>query len=235
VKLLALIVTMPLLLPHDVVVIVGKRGSGKSTRAKALVAEQLRGGARVLDFDPNDEGSRHGKKKKHVDLGPLRDRCTVDELLSHPSWLDRPDLSLSVVPASKEPDALAEDLHAVHELVEQTGDMVCVLEEMGLYRDSAAHVLRVWGTQSRHYGESGSPLIAVAQRMALIEKSMRDQCSMVITGNQTDPEDLDAIEKMVRPSLGPEGAAQFVNDVANLKRPGLLEWREGQKAKGGSA
>lgn len=231
-KLIALTI-MALLLPHDVVVIVGKRGSGKSTRAKSLVAEQLDGGARVLAFDPNDEFSRHGKRKKHVDLGPLRDRCTVEELIDNAAnggtWLRRADMSLAVVPESKDPEELAEDLADLHDLVSDVGDMVVVLEEMGLYRDSAANTLKVWGTQSRHYGVNGSPLVACAQRMALIEKNLRDQCSRVVTGVQTDPEDLDAIRKMVATSLGADGADAFVHRVANLPRPGLAEWREGEK------
>lgn len=231
-KLLAIVIMI--LQPHDLAVIVGKRGSGKSTRAKALIAEQLKAGARVLAFDPNDEYSRHGLVKEHVDLGPLRDRCTVEELLDNVgrggTWLERSNLSLAVVPESKDPDALAVDLADVHERVAAVGDMVCVLDEVGLYRDTAATTLKVWGTQSRHYGKRGSPVIACAQRMALIEKNMRDQCSVVITGVQTDPEDLDAIEKMVRNSLGDEGARAFVLRVANLPRPGLAEWHEGQKA-----
>lgn len=222
-----LLVIMALLLAHDVVCIVGKKGSGKSTRGKALVAEQLDAGARAIAFDPNDEWSRHGKKKKNVDLGPLRDRCTVDRLLAHPEWLDRADLSLAVVPDDWESSTqLADDLQALAEQVKLSGDVVFVLDEVGLYRDAAQETLKVIGTQSRHWGINGSPLVLIAQRMNLIEKSARDQCSMVITGVQTDPEDLDAIEKMVRPSLGDEGAEKFVHTVATLKRPGLVEWKE---------
>lgn len=223
-------IALMLLVPHDRVVIVGKVGSGKSTYAKRLIAEQLSAGARALAFDPNDENSRHGEKKQHVDLGPLRDRCTVDELLANAArggtWLERADLSLAVVPESKMPDALAEDVEALHALVATEGDMVVLLEEMGLYRDTAAMILRVWGTQSRHYGKKGSPLIACAQKLVLIEKSLRDQCSILVTGVQTDPEDLDTIEKIVRPSLGEDGAKKFAHDVATLPRPGLLGWSE---------
>jgi energy-coupling factor transporter ATP-binding protein EcfA2 len=213
---------------HDLVCIVGKRGSGKSTFAKALIAKNLSEGRRVLAFDPKDEYSRHAPKKKHVDAGPLRDRCTVDELLAHPEWLSAPDLSLAVVSevSNTDEEGLAEDLEAVTQLVELTGDLVFVLDEVGLYRDAAARTLKVIGTQSRHWGREGTPVVFVAQRMVLIEANARKQCSMLVTGRQDDPEDLDAIEKLVLPPLGEEQAAAFVQTVATLKRPGLVGWRE---------
>lgn len=213
---------------HDLVCVVGKRGSGKSTFAKNLIAVQLREGRRVLAFDPKREYSRHAEKKKHVDAGPLRDRCTVDELLKHPEWLDAPDLQLAVESevSNTDEEGLAEDLEAVTQLVEQTGDLTMLCDEVSLYRDAAARTLKVIGTQSRHWGKEGTPVILVAQRMTLIEPNARKQCSVLVTGRQDDPEDVEAIRKMVAPTLGEDGAEKFVHEVATLARPGLVGWRE---------
>jgi energy-coupling factor transporter ATP-binding protein EcfA2 len=222
--LLVTMLVFRVLEPHEVVVITGVRGSGKSTTAKNLAAAQLEAGKRVLYFDVHDEASRQGKKKKHVELGPLRDRVSVDELLADPALLDADDLSLAVVPDSKEADALAEDLRAVAELVEHTGDLVLFLDEVGEYSDDARRTLKKIGTQSRHWGDEGTAVVFIAQRMVLITRSARDMASIIYTGVQTDPDDLRALHKLVVSRLGPEGAEKFVRDVATQPMPGVLEF-----------
>lgn len=215
--------------PHDVVVITGVRGSGKSSTAKKLMAVQLAAGKRVVAFDPKDEDSRLGKRKKFVELGPLRDRVTVDELLANPGMLDASDLSLAVVPESSDPDELAVDLKALTEQVEHTGDLVFFLDEVGLYCDEAGQTLKYIGTQSRHWGDEGTPVVFVAQRMVLITRSARDMASVLYTGVQTDPDDLSALRKLTVSRLGKEGAEKFVADVATQPMPGMLEFRRDSK------
>lgn len=213
---------------HDLVDVVGVRGSGKSTFAKKLAAVQLEHGKRVLAWDPKDEWSAHGRKRKHVDLGPLAHRCTVERLRQHPEWLSDPKLSLAVVSecSALDTEGIAEDFRDFVELVELTGDLVLFVDEVGLLRDAAPEALLIVGTQSRHWGNEGTPTVLVAQCMTLIEPKARKQVSMLITGTQHDPADLAAIEDMLIMPMGKESAEKFIQQVATMKRPGLIGWRE---------
>lgn len=213
------------LAPEDVVLLVGKRRSGKSHRAKLLLSAEQSGGARVVCFDPHDEYSQLGRKTRATNLGPLRQRCTIDELLgSGGKQLDARRLSLSVVPRTDNEGQLVEDCKDFISLVRATGDLTVCFDEVGEYEAGARRELNSAATQSRHWGDSGCPIIFVAQRMVQVPKSARDQASYLFSGLQNDPDDLKQLQKIT-------GSPDFAARVSRLPRPGLLEWRDTQGVK----
>lgn len=202
---------------HDVVLIVGKRGSGKSYRAKELIAEQLAAGVRVCFFDPHDEYSQKGQASDQVNLGPLKNRCTVDELLdSRGKLLNDPKLSLAIVPRMRPRKALAEDLADVATQVQLARNVVFGCDEVGEYSDIANDDLISLATQSRHYSV---PVVFVAQRMVQVPLTARSQTSILFCGVQSNPADLDALRLLT-------GSPSFSADVSRLPRRRLLEWRD---------
>lgn len=200
--------------PHDRVLVLGKTGSGKSNKAKALLAGELEHGSRIVVFDPHDEYSQEGRKSAQIRLGPLRDRCTVDELVNDPGRLDSEDLSLAVVPAGSRLQVAAE-LGEVAELVRETGNLLFVVEECGYISDHANNELEDLACQDRHRGVA---LMLVAQCAVQIPKIARRQASQLWSGRQDDPDDLRAIEKI----CGDDFAAR----VRNLQRGELLHWKD---------
>jgi len=202
----------------DVVLVLGKRGSGKSHAAKQLIAAELDAGARVVAFDPHDEYSRHGRKTSEVTLGPLEQRCTVAELEQRPELLDSRKLSLAVVPSVRKGPELAEEFETVSGMVTSTGRVTFVADEVGEYSDHAAEELKSLATQSRHYLV---PLVLVAQRATQVPKTARSQASRILCGRQDEPDDLAALEKRTRLT-----APDFAARVSRLPRRQLLEWRD---------
>lgn len=201
-----------MLQPHDVVLVVGKRGTGKSTHAKALCGEELKAGSRVAWFDPHDEYSRKGRKSTEVRLGPLRDRVTIDQLCAKPSLLDQETLSLSVVPEGDFAAAFEE----FSSMVLATGGVTLGADEIGEYSDEANKALNTVATQSRH---SACPVVLVAQRLTQIPKTARTQASTVVTFLQSNPEDLAALDKLT-------GDEDFSARVSRLGRGKFLTWRD---------
>lgn len=207
---------MTRLAPHDVVIVVGKRGCGKSHHAKAIAAAELGHGARVVAFDPHDEYSRAGRKSAQVTLGPLASRCTVDQLLERPERLDSKTLSLAVVPEGVPTDELGAAFEAVSEVVSTTGRLTFLADELGEYADTAGKTINSLATQSRHYETA---IVLVAQRMTQIPKTARTQASIVCTYLQSNPEDLDALVKLT-------GDRDFAARVSRLPRRKSLTWRD---------
>lgn len=202
------------------VLIVGKRGCGKSHFAKALAGAELAAGARVVAFDPHDEYSKKGRKSPQVNLGPLAERVTVDQLIEHPELLDAKRLSLAVVPEGVPNDELADAFRDVQELVTSTGRLTFIADEIGEYSDEAAGELNSLATQSRHYEAA---LVLVAQRMTQIPKTARTQASVLHTFLQSNPEDLEALVKLT-------GDKDFAARVSRLPRRKNLTWRDSEPA-----
>lgn len=208
---------------HDRVLVVGKTGKGKSTWVKNLVRAELARGSRVLAFDPLDEHSREGLDMQGVDLGALRERCTVDELIADPRLLDAPKLSLAVVPDDV-PEKAAEDFGRVSELVKLTGKMhrgrlplVWVVEEVGAFGEYCRAPLNEVATQFRHYGVA---VVLCAQRLTQISKTARVQASQIVSFAQDDDDDIQALSSRFGGTLA-ESARQ-------LDRGEFLHWREGR-------
>lgn len=210
---------------HDVAAIVGKRGTGKSTAAKALLARLLEEGARVVAVDPHDEYSREGVQTDHVTLGPLDDRVTMAELREHPEILADPYLSLAVK-SSIDPEVLAAEVAELIDLLVAHGPLdskpeevgvLLVLEEMALLfgnRD-AEKKLNILATQSRHWG---MPVLFVAQRLVHVPLTARSQLSILLSFRQDQPADLAALEDLA-------GRA-FVDQVRQLGRGEWRLWRD---------
>lgn len=203
------------LAPHDVVLIVGKRGSGKSHAAKDLCASELKAGARVVAFDPHDEYSQLGRKSDAVTLGPLSKRVSVDALLKEPELLDDARLSLAVVPRG-EPKQIAREFRAVADQVLETGNITFLAEELAVYGEYAEDDLNYAATQSRHVNVA---LVFVSQRMVHVPKTARTQATVLQSFLQNDPEDLKAISKIT-------GSKDFAERVARLPRRKSLSWRD---------
>lgn len=202
--------------PHDVVIVVGKRGCGKSHHAKQLAAAELRAGARVVAFDPHDEYSQKGRKTSQVTLGPLAERVTVDQLIERPEVLDAKKLSLAVVPEGLSNAELADAFREVSEQVSATGRLTFLADEVGEYSDFADDTINSLATQSRH---SEVAIVLVAQRMTQIPKTARTQASTVHTFLQSNPEDLEALVKLT-------GDRTFSDRVSRLPRRKHLTWRD---------
>lgn len=209
---------MSRLAPADVVLVLGKRGSGKSHAAKTLLAAELEAGARVVAFDPHDEYSQKGKKTPEVSLGPLEHRVSVAELEQRPELLDARRLSLAVVPSSRKGPELAEEFETVAGIATATGRLTFLADEVGEFSAHAQEELVSLATQSRHYS---MPLVLVAQRATQVPKTARSQASRIVCGRQDEPDDLAALEKRTRLS-SPDFAAR----VSRLPRRQLLEWRD---------
>lgn len=171
------------------VVVVGKTGSGKSHWVKAQCAQWMKS-HRLIVFDVCDEYSQHGRKGEA--LGPLKERCTVDELLNDPrEYLDRRRVALSVV-SEGDPDEVADDFLAVSQLLKHTGNVLFVVEEVGYFSDvkSAYERLKTVATMYRHHGVA---VVFVSQRAVQVPKTARSQASAIVAFRQDEPDDLDAL------------------------------------------
>lgn len=179
--------------------IVGVSGSGKSNRAKKWLRRQLERKARVAFFDPFNEYSQKGHATGQVRLGPLRDCVTAEDLDCNPRMLDRDDLSLAVVPTSKDVDVQAQEFAAFVEHCMNTGDLQCGADELGRYafENAKAHAaqkaLNELMTTGRHYSVGA---MVVSQRLMHVAKTARTQLVAVEFFSQTDPDDLEAAAKL---------------------------------------
>lgn len=200
---------------HEVTIILGKRGSGKSHAAKQLCSSELRAGARVAVFDPHDEYSVHGRATKAVTLGPLPQRYTMDELLERPSLLDQKKLGASFVPRGRLRSQIAADFADFCRLILLTGNLTVVADEVGEYDDTCRDELETLATQSRHYE---MPVVLVAQRATQIPKTARSQASTISCGLQDEEDDIKALAKRC--------GKEFADRVSRLPRRTLIVWRD---------
>jgi hypothetical protein len=203
--------------PHDVIGVVGMRGTGKSTAAKQLVAQALGDGLRVVAHDPHDEYSQDGRESEQVRLGPLLARVDIAEV-EEEDWeelLGWEELSLSVVPRPM-PQEMAEDFVRLAGAARATRDVLLVVEEVGFFGAYAREWLDVLATQSRHWKV---PLIFVAQRLTQIPKTARSQLTQLVSFRQANPDDLEALSELTAsPATAPA--------VARLARGHFIHWRE---------
>ncbi|QRN92841.1 type IV secretion system DNA-binding domain-containing protein [Archangium violaceum] len=202
---------------QDVVLFVGKRGTGKSTRAKAAAAGCMARRQRVIAFDPFDEWSQLGRATKHVTLGPLPQRLESWQLLADPELLHRPGLAAAIVPASRDPQErgvfFSRLVEAIGDAAEEDSEfsLVVFADEVGNWGQYARKALSIMACESRHWG---APFCPVMQRAVQLEKTARTQASQINSGRQDDPEDLDALAEVA--------GATFADEVSRLAP---REWR----------
>lgn len=220
--------------PEQILAIVGKRGSGKSSLAKAICAAELEQGSRIVSFDVKDETSRHGRVVDgQVELGALPMRLHMDDMRrmdpeARYLLLVDPDLALAIVPRKGEQNT-ADDFRLFVRWLDESQTraidegnglpLVAFIEEVGVFSLLAQGELNYLGTQSRHML---CAVVFVAQRMTQIPLTARTQVTRLCTGLQNNPDDLDAIAKLV----GVDHGKTFAAGVSRLPRRKFLEWRD---------
>ncbi|RJS26075.1 hypothetical protein DRW03_06345 [Corallococcus sp. H22C18031201] len=203
-----------ILTPHDVALYVGKRGTGKSTRAKAALGAAMKAGQRVVAYDVHDEYSQLGRDSGQVVLGPLTHRMTVSELADNLDVLERDGLALAVVPEGPNREK-GEDFAALVEDVLDVGELVLLADEVGQWGRYCAEALDELACQSRH---SAVPVVLVAQRLTQVPKTARTQATQINSGRQDNPDDLRALADVA--------GQDFASAVSRLVRGEFRHWRD---------
>lgn len=220
---LAMTAPLQLLEPHEVRLVVGKRGCGKSHLVKEMLKEEIAAQRRVVVFDVHDEYSVHGRATDQVNLGPCRHRVELQQLLERPELLDFPRYSYAVQ-VRQRPEQAAADFEVLLELALETGDLELFADELGAIEEWCRPAINFVATQSRH---AGVPLVLASQRMIHIPKTARTQATSVYSFLQNNPEDLAALEKLT-------GSADFAERVSRLPRRRYLKWRDDAPTPGAS-
>jgi energy-coupling factor transporter ATP-binding protein EcfA2 len=208
--------------PRSVVLFVGQRGSGKSTRRKAaLEAAWEAGQRRLIAFDVMDEDSQHGRKRESVVLGPLKQKLTTVELAKDPGILREDELSLAIVPVSKDPAEWAADFAALVEELEDDDEApgtVLSASELAVWAQFCPKAVDRAACLSRHWGREGCALLFDAQRATGIPFTTRTQATDILSGKQTMPADLDA--------LGERCGERYRDEVSALQGHDFRHWRD---------
>ena len=202
---------------HEVNFYVGKRGSGKSTRAKEKLGACLAAGQRVIVFDPHNEYSQRGHASEEVVLGPLPSVREFWELRADPTELMEGTASFAVVPGSLKKADVAAAFCWLAEHVYEAGDLVFGTDECVLYWEShnAQEAFNFLATQGRH---PRVPMVIAAQRVVHLPYTARTQVTLLDTGKQDDPEDVAALAKRC--------GRDFAEKVPRLKRRERLVWTD---------
>lgn len=200
-----------MLQPHDVVLIVGKRGSGKSHWYRTHVLPHER---RVLTWDP------HGEHPGDV-------RLTPDQLVDRlPELASGNPIRWAITPSSRWPKPCADEFTELVRILDEApaGRYVLAIDEVGIIGERAGEALAHVATQSRHFGEQagqgGVPLVFLAQRAVQIPKTAREQASQVVTFRQDNAADVDALSERI----GEQLAAKVW--TLNRERHECIHWRE---------
>ena len=187
---------------HEVVLVVGVRGTGKTHWAQREIVTDAR---RVVVWDPYGEY-------------PCRESCTLDELCADSARLDREALSLAVVPSWRTPTDLCAEFETFADVAPTIpGGTVLVIDECRLLR-GASELLIFMATQSRHWGD-GVPLVLIAQRAVGVPPDARDQVSRVVSFRQSSPKDIAALV---------EQCGDAAQRVKSLPRFEFFAWDESQ-------
>jgi hypothetical protein len=214
--------------PRDLLVVVGKTGTGKGRWAKAQLALWMSCFA-IVWFDPLDEYSTQGEETPECGLGPLTQRCTVSELLADPArWLSADPLALAVVPDSSDPESVAADYEDVavqvkHEAKRRGGRMLFGSDEVGHFEEFARPKLKEVGTTFRHWGVAR---VYIAQRAVFIPLAVRSQASHLISFRQDEDADIDALYRRTRRT-----DELFAERVSRLPLGKFEHWRDTQERK----
>jgi hypothetical protein len=207
-------------------VVVGKTGTGKSSRVKKALRAWLTEGVRVVVVDPCDEYSREGRARHGLAAeGPLRQRMTALELSKRPQVMTAPRLELAVVPDEpNSPASIARAFLLAKRLVLASGrPTLLVADEVGWWTNSSAHpkchAARVeLGALAATGRKEGVALVTVSQCAAHIPPDVRKQSDEWWAFLQDDPTDVDALSER----LGKENAEA----VSRLPQFEFHHWRD---------
>lgn len=182
--------------------IYGRRGSGKSTRAKAMIVNRKR----VVVFDTLGEYARELGYERCTTVGDVREAMIA-------GWSK--GYRIAFVPSSDLPKAfhnLASFLWQSRQRYEgrREADLLTVVVEeanlaipnsrMAAGQDAAMRL----ALQGRHRGIGG---ILVSQRPALVNADIRTQCTGVYFFGLTDPLDVQAVDRLCGRGWGAKAQA----------------------------
>jgi DNA helicase HerA-like ATPase len=202
---------------HERWLVLGKTHTGKSTFAKAEVRALLRN-HRVIALDVTDEWSQQGRVREGVDLGPLLERMTVQQLCATPAKITAARLSLAVVPDAQTSQSAARAFELIVRLQKHSPrSVVLVLDEAHVWAPYVTALYNDAATLGRHWG-GGMALISVSQRANRVPLTVRSQSSRIISFTQDEPADVEGLAaKTGRP---------FAEAAARLPPHAFLEWRD---------
>lgn len=187
---------MPKLEPHDIQLVIGMRGAGKSHHVKKEIVPHY---GRIIVWDPHSE-----YELRHVTLKDFLDDATL---------LDDQSMRVSVVP----PQAL---------LKEQAGQFGTFTRHISTGRafvlvvDEVACLMygRDWldfiATQSRHWS---CPVVFIAHRAVQIPVTAREQATRIVSFRQKRTEDIAALEERI---------GSKANRLPKLRRREFVAWDE---------
>lgn len=193
--------------------IVGRRGAGKTTRARALALQARR----CVVFDPMAEWA------SWAHFRPVRGWHELRRALAA-RW--RGPFRLAYVPGPQDP---ARELHQVARLLylaQASGPaLLFCIDEAHVGYPAQQLPRECWGMracvlQGRH---RSIEVLAVAQRPALVSADLRGNAACVITFPLSHPDDQAAIERLIGRGHG----------IERLIDHHYLEWRAGQGVRKG--
>ena len=162
---------------NQVVGIVGRKGSGKSTRAKVL----LKYAPRILAWDPMAD---------FVDLLPDHFESVDDDLYDY--FNEVSGQRLNTFACSVVPDDVEHEFEPICEIAFDFGPMLLVVEEAPLVC-RANYLSPIFGKIVRTGRHRGIDLLWTAQRAGEVSRSLTSATDIFIFFSQTEPRDLDAI------------------------------------------
>ena len=182
----------------------GVTGTGKSE----LVKRSIVAAPRVVVVDVNDEWSRSSQRRK----GPLREAMTPEQLEADPMKLFERRVSLAIVGLDPfKPKRTADAVKLIARLQQryaaETGrpppPLLVVLDECGRYtplcRDVVSGLAEVGGQHLR------ITVWAIAQRPAMVPKTVRANLKRLAIFHIEEPSDLEALEERTHsPGLSQE-------------------------------
>lgn len=177
--------TVPLVTGDAHAGVFGVTRSGKTTWLLSQLAKR----PRVVVVDIDGEYSRFRSSGR----GLLAEEMRASELSQYPTKLREPHLSLAVIPDDDTPRAGARAFALVAELARNYQmPLTLVAEEVGDWGQMAEGELRTLVTRG---AKRGVQLIVVAQRPALVPKTVRSQLSQLVMFRTVEPGDLEALEE----------------------------------------
>lgn len=162
---------------NQIVGIVGRKGSGKSTRAAVL----MKYAPRILAWDPMAD---------FIDLLPDHFEGGGDDLYDY--FNEVSERRLKTFACAVVPDDLEHEFEPVCELALDYGPILLVIEEAPLVC-RANYLSPIFGKIVRTGRHRGIDLLWTAQRAGEVSRSLTSATDIFVFFSQTEPRDLDAI------------------------------------------